>query len=85
MISVNIALVLTLGLSQILDSTYPMFPMIGDTFTQLTANPSILIGIVLIVNTLTLVFTLIVWGGFVGINRILGTATGSNANADIDS
>jgi hypothetical protein len=83
-ISSNIALVLTLVLSQILDSTYPMFPSIGNTITQLTTNPSILLGILMIVNTFAVGSSVIVWGVFVGINKALGRSTDADTATDID-
>jgi len=78
-ISLNIALVLTLVLSQILDAS---FPLMDDTIMQLKRNPIILVGILIIVNTGAAVSSVVVWGVFVGINKALGRSTDAVADAD---
>lgn len=85
-ISSNIALILTLVLSQILDSNYAMpSPLMYDTIGYLRNNPSVLLAILFIVNTATAVSSVIVWGVFVGINKVLGRSTDADPGADADS
>ena len=84
-ISANIALVLTLVLSQILDSTFEMpSPLIGNTIWQLTNNPSILVFIIFIANVAALAsFVAGLAVNFV-LDNLLGGPAGSD-NADVDS
>lgn len=82
-ISANTALVLTLVLSQVLDSTYAMpSPLMHDTIAFLRNNPSVIIVILFIVNIFAVVSSVVVWGICVGIIKVPGTSTETDTDAD---
>ncbi len=72
MIAVNIALVFTLVLSQILDSALTLpSPLMYDTIGYLKNNPSVLVAIFVMVNCIAVASSLVSGGLFVGINKAM--------------